>query len=102
VHEQHIEKKPGNQVPKLAWPTPHIQEVPYDDHYRELYRQALEDEPAATTTVDVTSPHEIDENGAIIVPMPLPTHSEIEELRALSRDKNHTHDARRHFGQNCK
>jgi hypothetical protein len=31
----------------LEWTTPRIEDVPMDDHYRALYRQALEDEPVA-------------------------------------------------------
>jgi hypothetical protein len=42
---QDIRKKPGNQGPKLVWSTPRIEEVPINDYYRELYRQAMEDEP---------------------------------------------------------
>jgi Family of unknown function (DUF5906) len=45
MSSQDIRKNPKNQGPKLAWSKPRIEEVPVDDYYRELYRQALEDEP---------------------------------------------------------
>lgn len=39
---QKAQKARGN-----GWTTPRIEEVPMDDHYRALYRQALEEEPVA-------------------------------------------------------
>jgi D5 N terminal like len=50
-------------------------------------------------TVVCTSPHELDANGAIIVPFPGPTRAEIEELRALANDKSYTQDDRQQFSQ---
>jgi len=72
---QHIKKNPGNQYVEHEWP------LSWFD------------------TVVVTSPHEVDENGAVIVPFPGPTRAEILELRALSNDKRYTQDDRQKFSQ---
>ncbi len=75
-YEEHIAKNPGNQVPNLVWSTPSLEEVPYVEH-----EWTVADIIAATPTVVCTSPHEIDKNGAIIVPMPgLPTQADIDEF----------------------
>lgn len=90
LHEERIGRNSENQ----GWSTPALKEIPYVEH-----EWTVADIIAATTTVHITSEHEIDENGVAIIPMPLPTWSEIDGWRGRSRDKKYTHDARWHFAK---
>jgi hypothetical protein len=44
--------------PTVPWSTPRIEEVPLDDHYRDLYQEALVDEPLAPWELDTSDGHE--------------------------------------------
>ena len=55
--------------------------------------------PRDGNTVLCTSPHELDAQGVIIVPMPMPTGTEAKEWRARLKDNNLPREARRIFAE---
>ena len=88
-YDEHIGKSQENQVQKLVWSTPTLEEIPYVEHE---WRLSWFD----TVT---TSLCERDENGVAIIPFPGPTRAEILELRALANHKNYTEEERQQYFQ---